>query len=370
MTFTIITSVLHHESDGNFFGYGPYVREMNLWIKHVDKVIIVAPLKEGNPSAIQIKYDHENIEFIELRNFNILNFSELVKTLKLLPDTVSKIWRGMKAADHIHLRCPGNIGLLGGLVQMFFPKKRKTAKYAGNWDPGSKQPSSYKFQKWLLGNTFLSRNIKVLIYGNWKGSTSNILPFFTASYSEKEITEVEHRDLNGELRMCFVGTLLNGKQPLKSIKVAQALNEKNIKVRLDFFGEGEERKAMEDYIREHKLQDFIFLNGNVDAKTVKEYMKHSHFLLFFSRSEGWPKAVAESMFWGCVPVTSPVSCVPQILDYGNRGILTDADENQISELVIQLIRKPEAYHSMSESAMVWSRQYTLEKFEREIAILI
>ena len=41
----------------------------------------------------------------------------------------------MQDADHIHLRCPGNIGLLGCFSSNFISKKIKTAKYAGNWDP-------------------------------------------------------------------------------------------------------------------------------------------------------------------------------------------------------------------------------------------
>ena len=43
------------------------------------------------------------------------------------------MYKAMKWADHIHLRCPGNIGLLGCIVQIAFPKKVKTVKYAGNW---------------------------------------------------------------------------------------------------------------------------------------------------------------------------------------------------------------------------------------------
>jgi len=53
----------------------------------------------------------------------------------------------MKSANHIHLRCPGNIGLLACLIQILFPNTPKTSKYAGNWDPNAKQPFTYKIQK-------------------------------------------------------------------------------------------------------------------------------------------------------------------------------------------------------------------------------
>ena len=103
-----------------------------------------------------------------------------------MPFLCYTIFKAMKKADHIHLRCPGNMGLIGSLIQIFFPNTPKTAKYAGNWDPKSKQPLSYVIQKWLLSSTFLTRNIKVLVYGEWEHQSKNITSFFTASYREED----------------------------------------------------------------------------------------------------------------------------------------------------------------------------------------
>jgi hypothetical protein len=66
------------------------------------------------------------------------------------------------------LRCPGTIGLLTCLIQVLFPKKSKTAKDAGNWDPKSKQPLSYQIQKWILTTAILTKNIKTLVNDGWK----------------------------------------------------------------------------------------------------------------------------------------------------------------------------------------------------------
>ena len=70
------------------------------------------------------------------------------------------------------------MGLIGAIVNILFPNKQKTAKYAGNWDPKSKQPWSYRLQKWILSNTFLTKNMQVLVYGEWPNQTKNIKPFF------------------------------------------------------------------------------------------------------------------------------------------------------------------------------------------------
>jgi hypothetical protein len=53
--------------------------------------------------------------------------------------------------------------------------------------PNLKKPWSYQLQQWILSNTFLTRNMKVLVYGVWDGQSQNIYPF-TASYSEIKIS--------------------------------------------------------------------------------------------------------------------------------------------------------------------------------------
>ena len=187
MKICIITHVEHIKLDNQYYGYAPYIREMNIWLRYVDQVIIVAPIVNSELNPIYEKYNHSNIDFYKVVEFNVTSISNIIKTIFRLPKVFSAVYSAMNAADHIHLRCPGNMGLIGALVQIFFPRKKKTAKYAGNWDPKSKQPWSYRLQKWILSNTFLTRNMQVLVYGDWDNQTKNIKPFFTATYSEKEL---------------------------------------------------------------------------------------------------------------------------------------------------------------------------------------
>ena len=286
-------------------------------------------------------------------------------------------------ADHIHLRCPGNIGLIGCFVQILFPNKPKTAKYAGNWDPKAKQPWSYRMQKWLLSNSFLTKNMKVLVYGEWPNQTKNIIPFFTASYSEEEINDhYHHAELNSEravternrneieVNFIFVGALTKGKQPLLSIAVIQKLKENGHQVQLNIFGEGPERSIIEKYVSEYKLVHEVILHGNCDKETIKKAYQTAHFLLFISQSEGWPKVVAEAMFWGCLPITSKVSCIPFMLANGERGALVNTNADEIVAVIEKYLQHPETYIQQSTKAKEWSRQFTLEKFKKEIGKLI
>ena len=374
MKFCVITHVEHVKYNNQYFGYAPYIREMNIWLKYVDKVLIVAPIENKTLNVIQEPYIHQNLEFIKVSRFDIISIKSILVTLIRLPLIIRNIYQAMNESDHIHLRCPGNIGLLGCLVQMFFPNKKKTAKYAGNWDPNAKQPLSYKVQKWILSNTFLTRNMQVLVYGEWTNQTKNIKPFFTATYSEQEVqkSKVESRKFssNTSIRFLFVGALVKGKQPLYAVKLLKCLKERGIDVYLDLYGEGAERGSLENYIKINQLSDIICINGNQSKETVLNAYQSAHFLILPSKSEGWPKVVAEAMFWGCVPVATRVSSVPYMLDFGNRGILLEMELKSDLDKIAQLIGNTQDYILKSEKAMEWSRKYTLEYFDTEIKKLI
>ncbi|EAZ96230.1 LPS biosynthesis protein [Flavobacteria bacterium BAL38] len=370
MKFAIITHVQHIQKESNYFGYAPYIREMNIWIKYADEVVIVAPIVNLDTNPIHNSYKHSKIDFKQVEEFDITSLQNFVKAILKLPKIIATTYKAMADADHIHLRCPGNMGLIGAIVQILFPKKQKTAKYAGNWDPNANQPFTYKLQRWILSSTFLTKNMQVLVYGDWEDQTKNIKPFFTATYSESDKKVIEPRTLEGCIDFLFVGTLSKGKQPLLAIQLVEKLYQQGKKVRLNLYGDGILRPTLETYINENNLQDIVVLRGNHSKEMVLNTYQTSHFLILPSKSEGWPKVVAEAMFWGCVPIVSQVSCVPYMLGYGERGIqLKEQLEADVSK-VMSVLNDELLYQKMALEGQNWSRQFTTDKFEGEIKKLL
>ncbi|MEC4004388.1 glycosyltransferase [Flavobacterium sp. SUN052] len=370
MTFCIITHVVHKQFNEDYFAYSPYVNEMNIWLKKVDKVVIVAPLEKRITNTIDKEYSHLDIEFIKVPHFSLIGIKNLFYSLIVLPQICFSIAKAMQKSDHIHLRLPGNMGLLGCIIQVFFPKKRKTAKYAGNWDPNSKQPFTYKLQKWIVSSTFLTKNMQVLVYGEWPNQSKNIKPFFTATYCESEKEVVKEKSLNELIKFIFVGTLSSGKRPLYAIQLVESLKQNGFDVQLDLYGEGVEFNALNEYIEINKLDDFIFLKGNRTKNEMKELYTKSHFLLLASKSEGWPKVVAEAMFWGCLPLVTAVSCVPNMLENENRGLILEINLKRDIEKIKNIISNTAEYQTKIKNGINWSRNYTIDKFEAEISKLI
>lgn len=434
MKLLVISSAPVVELDGKLHLYAPYEKEMQLWAKHADTIQFCCPIWREDKKLLIAPVSFEVEKVVELQEFDITSFSNKLKAIPLALVALVKIFKAMKQADHIHLRCPGNIALLACLVQILFSNKQKTAKYAGNWDPKSQQPWSYRLQKWILSTTFLTRNMQVLVYGEWPNQTKNIKPFFTATYGVDEIQNSEFRIQNkwslpaqskttennfdsaqsdrednhslslpaqsittkndfdsaqsdkkdnnslslraesrtneNQFKFLFIGTLSPGKQPLYAIQLVEELYKKGLRVTLELYGEGVLRKELELYIAQNKLEPIVTLKGNQSKETVlKAYQSH-HFLILPSKSEGWPKVVAEAMFWGCVPIASPVSCVPYMMGNGSRGIILkeqlDFDVNQI----VNVLKNLEVYLKMSSEGQSWSRQFTTDKFEAEIRKLL
>ncbi|MCZ8229359.1 glycosyltransferase [Flavobacterium sp.] len=370
MKFAIITHVLHKKLGNQYFAYAPYVREMNVWAKYVTEFMVVGAVKEQQSTPIDSCYSHPSISFFEVDTIDVLTWKTRIITFFKLPKIAWQIFKAMYQADHIHLRCPGNIGLLGCFVQILFPNKSKTAKYAGNWDPKAKQPWSYRLQKWLLSNSFLTRNMQVLVYGEWEGSSKNIHPFFTATYWETEKAPLKPLNFANSIRLVFVGTLSEGKRPMYAIALVEALSKRGYAVQLELYGEGKERVVLEDYIEENHLKSFIELKGNQSKEIIKSAYQSSHFVLLPSKSEGWPKAIAEGMFWGCVPLATSISCVPFMLDYGNRGVVLTTELEEDVLQISGLLQDERGYWRKREQASEWSRKYTLDVFEKEIEKMV
>lgn len=366
MKFLVITYAEHKLDNNNIYSYGPYIKEMNLWLKYVDEFVLVAPFKNTNVSNIDLCYAFDATKIYCIPSLHFKSLKRFLNSLLSLPKIIWVIFNAMKVSDHIHLRCPGNVGLIASIIQVFFPNKTKSVKYAGNWNPKAKQPLSYILQKWILSNTFLTKNTKVLVYGEWPNQSKNIVPFYTATYREDEKKPAQKRDLEGLIQFVFVGTLSKGKQPEYALELVNDLIKEGVKCKLDFYGEGTQRSFLENLISNYGLEDLVTLHGNTNAETVKDALKQAHFVMLPSKSEGWPKAVAEGMFWGAIPLATKVSCIDYMLDNGNRGILLNLNLKTDIQLIKKLLFHSEAFHLMADAAAKWSRQFTLDRFENDI----
>lgn len=370
MKLLVISSAPFIKKDNDYFAYGPYAKELVIWAKYADEIAFTCPIWKQDNGLLISKISFPLTKIYEVKDFNVKTLKNTLQALLYSFFNCYLIFKSMLWADHIHLRCPGNIGLMGCMLQIFFPHKTKTAKYAGNWDLKAKQPISYRVQKWILRNTFLTKNMQVLVYGEWENSTKRIKPFFTASYYASEIHPVPDRWDRRPWHVVFVGTLGANKRPMYVVQLVAKIRQQGIPITLALYGHGAEQARITQFIQEQHLSEWIVLHGNQPREVIQQALCEAHFVCLPSQSEGWPKAVAEAMFWGAIPWATPVSCVPQMLDKGRRGLLLTLDINRDCDRIQQLCNDSNALRQQSQQAMEWSRQYTLDAFELAIRKLM
>ena len=370
MRLLIVSNAPLIQKENHWFAYAPYVNELHVWAKYADEIAFCCPVWKEDRELLIAEMPFSIARTFFLIDFNIKSVVNIFKASFQSIYNFIIIVKAMFWANHIHLRCPGNVGLLASIAQLFFPYKIKTAKYAGNWDPKAKHPITYQLQKSILQNTFLTRNMQVLVYGQWHKSSKNIKPFFTATYAENDKKNISPRRLDGVIEIVFVGTLTIGKRPLYAIQLIEKMISAGLKVKLSIFGDGEEKSKIEKYIVENSLEKYVCLYGNQSSATIQKAFQESHFVILPSKSEGWPKVIAEGMFWGCVPIATSVSCVPYMLDYGNRGLFLEIDLEKDIKNICDLVADANRYQEMISSGVEWSRKYTLDVFEAEVKLLL
>src|SRR5690606_40575967 len=123
MKMVVISTAPFVRKPDGYYAYAPYIREMELWAKYAS-LSFVCPVVEDNGKMLLTKVSFPVEKVYRAREFDLISIKGILRGFLFFPINILLLFRAMWAAGHIHLRCPGNLSLLGCIVQMFFPWKR------------------------------------------------------------------------------------------------------------------------------------------------------------------------------------------------------------------------------------------------------
>jgi len=357
----IVSHVSHYEHEGRLFAYGPYTREIDIWAELFPEIIIAAPVRRSTPPGDAIAFQHPNISLAPQRETGGNTLLAKVTQLLATPGHLWRLARAMRRADAIHVRCPGNLGLLGCVLAPFFRKPR-VAKYAGQWNESDNEPRSWSWQKRLLRSKWW--NAPVLVYGKWPDQPPHIVPFFTSILDEPQMARaraIGPRNWSKRpLVALFVGRLSSAKNVHVIIQALADLRKGGDELQLRIVGDGPMRAELEALVRTLDIGDRVVFEGAVPQARVLDFYEQAHILVLASQTEGWPKAIAEAMAFGLVCIGSNRGLVPQILGE-RRGLLVEpGDVSGLAQALHSIALDPLEAREMSDRAANWGRQFTLE----------
>lgn len=363
----IVSHVAHYEYEGGIFAYGPYTREIDIWAELFPEIIIAAPVQRRTPPGDAIAFQHHNISLAPQRETGGDTLLAKVTQLLATPGHFWRLARAMRSADAIHVRCPGNLGLLGCVLAPFFRKPR-VAKYAGQWSEFEGEPLSWRFQKRLLRSRWW--HAPVLVYGKWPHQPPHIVPFFTSVLDEAQMARARaaiRRDwAQRPLEVVFVGRLSAAKNVDILIRAVAALKREGEDLRLRIVGDGPLREECERLAASLGMAGRVIFEGAVPPSRVLDFYEQAHVLVLASQTEGWPKAIAEGMAFGLVCLGTDRGFVPKMLGEGRGLLIEPGNVAGLADALRWLIKHPDEAVKMSGSAAAWATGFTLERLREAL----
>jgi glycosyltransferase involved in cell wall biosynthesis len=330
----IISHTEHQQAaDGSFVGWGPTVNEINYLSNHWQEVVHVACLEKGKAvKGSSVGYSNKNVHFEAIPTFGGKRFSQKLDMLWKMPLILWKVQKSIKGASHVQLRVPMGIGIF--LIPFFvFRNKSKYifwVKYANNWGANN-IPFGYKIQRWLLKENVTKS--KVTINGFWPDQPKHCISFENPCLTENQVSEgnqiIQSKTFVGLFQLVFVGRI----DAAKGVDILIDFIGKIDKSVLEIFhiiGEGKLSGEFKKVLDESGILNKFY--GNLTQVELFEILKKSHCIILPSKSEGFPKVLAEAMNYGCVPIASNVGSISHYIKDGASGmIMNEISLNGLNE---------------------------------------
>jgi glycosyltransferase involved in cell wall biosynthesis len=374
MRLLIISNMPHHRRDAQIAGWGPTVHEIDYLARRFTNIRHVGCLHDGPAPANALPYSAANVTFVPLTPKGGKGIWNKLGILVSYPSYIRTIFRELRSADVVQVRCPGNIGLLAIMLLAFARKpRRRWAKYAGNWRPNRPEAWSYTFQRWWL-DCGLHRGF-VTVNGRWPGQPNHVHSFLNPCLTEGELraaTEVcRIKSLSQPVRLLFVGLLGENKGGGRAVEILGRLRQQGVLAELDMIGDGPERPAFEARAVSLGVNLVTRFHGWLPRSALGEFYAASHFVLLPSCSEGWPKVLSEGMAYGAVPLASNVGSIPQTLaDCGCGKTFAPLDTEGICQAIREYTRFPDCWKTESANGVKAAELFTYERYVAAIERLL
>jgi len=148
-----------------------------------------------------------------------------------------------------------------------------------------------------------------------------------------------------------VGRIDSNKNQKLIIDAFYRIAEEMPDVTLVLYGDGEEKEALENYVKNHPYKERIFLPGAVS--NVKERIRKSKLFVLSSNTEGMPNALMEALALGipCVSTDCPCGGPKMLMEGKENGILVPVgDVHAIADAMKNILQDDELWKKYSENA--------------------
>lgn len=160
------------------------------------------------------------------------------------------------------------------------------------------------------------------------------------------------REINRErpLRLVYIGRLVAAKGLFDTIEALRIVRSQGRRFLLSIAGGGPDETRLREAVQQSGLADCVVFLGRVFDQEKNRLWLGSDVFMFPSHFEGLPYALLEAMAAGCVPVTTPIAAIPDVMQHNVHGLFVSAKDPQaIAQAIIHLDDKREELAKMAVS---------------------
>ena len=296
-------------------------------------------------------------------------FKDKISILTHLPMYLSRILNLIEKNNIVYSRGPSVPALLVILLSFFYKNKIFLHKYAGGWDL-EPVPFSYSFQRWLLKK---QKRGHVLVSAALENDSSCIVSLPNPCLEKEEIraghSAMKLKIYSNGLRICFVGNCVFSKGIFNVLDILNILADEKKLAKCTIAGFGDENELRSRL--NHRANKLTAIVGVLSRADLNQVYANSHFILLPSRSEGFPKVLAEAAAFGCIPVVSKLPGINKIIQNNVNGILLE--DLHVEKIVDKLkdVWADQAYmKKMAKDAHEFSKQFSFDSFVYSIKRLL
>jgi glycosyltransferase involved in cell wall biosynthesis len=371
MRLLIVSHVVHYHDAGGYHAYSPYAREIEMWADLFDQVVIAAPCRDGAAPPHACLIDRPNLRVAEQLEVGGVSWREKARALGAVPALFAGLSREMWKADAIHVRCPGNLGLLGALLAPLF-SQRLIAKYAGQWNGFPGEEWTVRLQRRILGSRWWRG--PVTVYGRAESDAPHVVDFFSSMFTAEQIARarrnVSAKRAGRPLTVAFTGRLSKAKNVDVLLRSLSVLKSEGASFKGLIIGDGAEANSLRKLADDLAIAEEVEFTGAVSPDRIPDLLERADVFVLASHSEGWPKSIAEAMAFGLVCIGSDFGLIRKFLADGRGFTVAPGDVVALTGVLRQIVSAPEQYDSMRVRASEWAQGYSLEALRESLRQLM
>jgi glycosyltransferase involved in cell wall biosynthesis len=375
MRLVVISHTPHYRTaSGGVVGWGPTVRELDQLATRFSTVTHIAHLHDGPVPESFLPYANPTIELVPLPPSGGDDLRGKWSALAAVPAYARTVWPALRAADVVHVRAPANVALVASLLLLLVRRdQRRWIKYAGNWGASQQTALSYRLQRWYLRRPW-HRGI-VTVNGTWPDDPPHVRAFYNPSLTDDELASAAAASagkvLDRPVRLLFVGRMDANKGAIDAVRTLALVRDAGCDAVLDLIGDGPERARAEAEAARLGVAGAVRSQGWLPRTALGEHYAAAHMILAPSRTEGWPKVLAEAMAARVVPIAAAVGAIPEYLrDLQVGTALADASPDQLAAAVLAYVNDADRWNREAERACKAAHRFTYSAYLRAVDELL